>query len=378
MPKKINNNKKKANKKYKNSSEETASASHNSEVTRDSQSEILNSVSDDMLVSKETTSSASDDMIDRDSNSRTASDDSLLVSETDVSESDELVYVKSKKAADIKSNKTIPVKSKKIFRIDSKDPLQNIIKADTKKNDKYISRICFEDINEQFSIGKYYDFPVIIAKKNGFINCTKLCQEFAKQSGSTKVLKKWLQRKNTKKIIRSVSSRVGIDTENLIFFVKNGINKIRGSYTHNLLIIHIATWLSADFAVKISKWIEEWKLYSPENEIRFQKALSNIKSNNSILKEREIQKILHEKFGGKIEVETDVGFIDILTKKYIIEIKCYNNWKHAIGQLIAYSSEYQDRKKIMYLFDVPKNNIIDKITDICATSDIHVRIYNDL
>jgi len=66
-----------------------------------------------------------------------------------------------------------------------------------------------------------------------------------------------------------------------------------------------------------------------------------------------------------------------LTKKYLIEIKRYENWKEAVGQLRIYSRRYPDRQKVMYLFDVPKKNILDIILEDCAEDDICLRVYHD-
>lgn len=114
-----------------------------------------------------------------------------------------------------------------------------------------------------------------------------------------------------------------------------------------------------------------------KNKQRYYDAISNIKPDNNVLKEKNVQKKLHHKLGGRIEVETEFGFVDLLTTKYIIEIKHYDNWKYAIGQLAAYSHEYPNKKKVMYLFDVPENNKIDRIRKVCSNYDINVRICDE-
>jgi hypothetical protein len=44
-----------------------------------------------------------------------------------------------------------------------------------------LQRIIFEDINDDFGYGNYGEFRVIIMKKNGYINVTKLCSLAKKQ-----------------------------------------------------------------------------------------------------------------------------------------------------------------------------------------------------
>jgi len=147
--------------------------------------------------------------------------------------------------------------SEEPIRKKSKDPLRDIVEIGKKTNGKDIREICFEDINEQYSRGKYDKFIVVIMKKNGYINCTKLCQEIAKVTGSKKELKKWFVNINSKEIIKSVSSYTGMPRENLSAIINAGPNDIRGTYVHNLLVTHIIAWLSPEFAVRVSQIANE-------------------------------------------------------------------------------------------------------------------------
>lgn len=84
---------------------------------------------------------------------------------------------------------------------------------------------------------------------------------------------------------------------------------------------NLAQWISNDFAIKVSLWIEEWK-HINDNKTIYNKEIINIKPDFNFQKEKEI--------GGKIEVETETGFIDLLTDNEIIEIKNGKNWKEAV------------------------------------------------
>ena len=44
--------------------------------------------------------------------------------------------------------------------------------------------------------------------------------------------------------------------------------------------------------------------------------------------------------GGESEVETPAGFIDVLRETEVIEVKYYRQWKHGLGQVLAYQSYY--------------------------------------
>jgi hypothetical protein len=233
------------------------------------------------------------------------------------------------------------------------------------KNNKYQR---FIKINNDFGYSVCGNLCVMVMYKNNYVNASKLCHDANKQ------FHHWKANITSKELISELSSAINIPINELILTVAGGKNiELRGTYVHPKLIIHIASWCGPSFAIKVSEWIDEWRNYSSENEDRFYTALSNIKPSPSAAKEKEIQKMLHKKLGGKIEVKTIAGRIDLLTDKYLIEIKNYCDWKCAIGQLIAYSRDYEDKKKVMYLFDIPKKNIMDYIIETCAEYNITVK-----
>lgn len=61
--------------------------------------------------------------------------------------------------------------------------------------------------------------------------------------------------------------------------------------------------------------------------------------------------------GGRREVRTPFGNIDLLTETTLYEVKKLSEWKGAIGQALMYSVEYPRHKLVVYLFDkaLPKN-----------------------
>jgi hypothetical protein len=71
------------------------------------------------------------------------------------------------------------------------------------------------------------------------------------------------------------------------------------------------------------------------------------------MKEREIAQALAEREGGRCEVKTPVGRIDVLTSKYVYEVKGATEWKDAMGQVLAYQSYYPNHKPRLYLYGKP-------------------------
>lgn len=66
--------------------------------------------------------------------------------------------------------------------------------------------------------------------------------------------------------------------------------------------------------------------------------------------ERQIRDRLQVELGGEAEVITAVGRIDLLTATEIIEIKNINEWKEALGKLLAYSAFFPEHSKRIHLF----------------------------
>lgn len=98
---------------------------------------------------------------------------------------------------------------------------------------------------------------------------------------------------------------------------------------------------------------------------------STVREESDIL-ESDIQKWLLRETKGRAEVKTKFGLIDILTDDTVIEIKRAENWKHALGQVIAYSYEYSDRRRALVLFgneDIIKH---ESVADVCAKVDVEV------
>lgn len=149
---------------------------------------------------------------------------------------------------------------------------------------------------------------------------------------------------------------------------KGGGNDKRGSWIHPTIATNLAAWISSEFSFKVSLWIEEWKIINNNRNI-YNNELYNITPDYNNQIERQIQLKLYNKLGGEMEVETDSGFIDLLTDTEIIEIKDGKNWKDAVGQILIYSIDYPIHTKRIHLFNVKNNQIIN---NKCALYNIVV------
>lgn len=86
-----------------------------------------------------------------------------------------------------------------------------------------------------------------------------------------------------------------------------------------------------------------------------------------------VQKKLEKKYGGTHQT-TPAGIIDVITKDTVIEIKSWENWKHAIGQLMAYNYYYPNHMlKVHFFGKIPNDELKIVIITICT----HYRIAVD-
>ena len=202
----------------------------------------------------------------------------------------------------------------------------------------------------------------IIRESDGFINATVLCKVGGKKFGH------WNFLESTKELIQCLSLKLNIPIEQLKD-VKRGGNH-SGSWIHPRLGLCLAQWLSVKFMLEVSEWIDEWKNISEINSKKYIFSLENIEpDNDKSCVEKDIQIRLHKELGGEMEVHTNFGYIDLLTETELIEIKVGNNWKHGLGQLLAYRKFYLNHKLRLHLFGIEEQN---DISDWCKEYNVSV------
>ena len=81
-------------------------------------------------------------------------------------------------------------------------------------------------------------------------------------------------------------------------------------------------------------------------------------------------KRLKSQIGGKAEVLTPAGLIDLLTPTQVIELKLAKNWKEAIGQILVYSAYYPSHEKRIHLFGDCHSSMLDMIQGHCQRFNI--------
>lgn len=121
-------------------------------------------------------------------------------------------------------------------------------------------RIVFEDINRDFGWGKYGEFKVMIHKATGRINATKLCA-----LGNRRMCK-WNELKSSRDLIDTFRQAYPNRGEPIQIISTEVDNETRGTYVDPLLVPHIASWVSAEFAFYVSEIVNNHLIHEAVRE----------------------------------------------------------------------------------------------------------------
>lgn len=78
--------------------------------------------------------------------------------------------------------------------------------------------------------------------------------------------------------------------------------------------------------------------------------------------------------GMELEVSTEFGRIDCLTKDDLIEIKDMKGWKHGLGQLLIYGKTYPKHRKILHLYSFKnRGDHLQRVQAACQPFCVTVR-----
>jgi len=118
--------------------------------------------------------------------------------------------------------------------------------------------------------------------------------------------------------------------------------------------------IEKDFLNRISQTLKKIKI------CEFSQLLEIPISNKNLI-ECKISDKLSNYINGSREIKCQCGVIDIKTDEYVIEVKCFKNWKHGLGQVIAYAA-VTGLKPWLHLFDCLY--IPPYINDICKLYNV--------
>lgn len=87
---------------------------------------------------------------------------------------------------------------------------------------------------------------------DGYINATAMCKAAGKQ------FNEYTSKSSTSAFLVELAAETGISVSELVQVVKGGKPHLQGSWVHPQVAIHLAQWVSAKFAVQVSKWVFDW------------------------------------------------------------------------------------------------------------------------
>lgn len=110
---------------------------------------------------------------------------------------------------------------------------------------------------------------------------------------------------------------------------------------------------------------------------KYKKTLVSFEEKLSLSEEEKRQESFYQRelekyFGGK-HVSCEHGVIDILTDDSLIEIKNWNKYKDSIGQILSYSLQYPNHKKIVVFFGQVKEKKRDSIIELFSKHNIEIK-----
>jgi hypothetical protein len=123
--------------------------------------------------------------------------------------------------------------------------------------------------------------------------------------------------------------------------------------------------------------------------VRLQELISNHQSYNDEIALRQnnqdeehaeshYQKLLEEMFDGRLCHRRNThGQMDIHTESEIFEVKRWSNYKHALGQLLAYNEEHSKQLVVVLFGTLPEEDQSAKIRRIFVRYDIKVLYFDD-
>lgn len=95
-------------------------------------------------------------------------------------------------------------------------------------------------------------------KNDGYINATKLTRAYELQTQIKRNPNSWFEKDRTHEFLNLLHNKTGIEIYDLV--QKKGEGKDREIWIHPNLAISFAMWLSPEFEMMVSEWVQQWLL----------------------------------------------------------------------------------------------------------------------
>jgi hypothetical protein len=242
----------------------------------------------------------------------------------------------------------------------------------------------------KFIIEKLGNIDVKVRPVDNYLFATDLCR------AGGKLWKNYYQNQTTKEYINSLSMSAGKSADLLIQTIKNGKNEDRGTWIHPKVAIHLAQWISADFAVQVSNIIYKYATNDltlvqdiVEKTNKDTNTVNNIiiASNPDDLKTVAIMKTMNREDDNakelyvKLQMRVEALIKEIENKdKIIVEKDCkIDELMRKVDKLLGKNDELNNNIESLSNDVEVLNQNVDKITEKLdiATDDRVVRPSND-
>lgn len=100
------------------------------------------------------------------------------------------------------------------------------------------------------------DLVVSQRQLDGYISASKLSKAYERQTGKYRNPNAWFEKDRTIEYLELLSDKTGIEVYDLI--QKRGEGKSREVWLHPQLAVSFAMWLSPEFEMMVSEWVEKW------------------------------------------------------------------------------------------------------------------------
>lgn len=125
----------------------------------------------------------------------------------------------------------------------------------------------------------------------------------------------------------------------------------------------------------IAKLMTDWILKFVHNSIAkrlrdLSNAFPTSTQEDTVLKEKDVRDNMAQDLNGVTEFETRSGFADVVTSEEVIEVKYVKQWKHALGQVLAYSDSLPDKQRRIHLFSEKYDDNDDDLATLVIAKDI--------
>ena len=87
---------------------------------------------------------------------------------------------------------------------------------------------------------------------DGYVNATAMCKACNKE------WRRYIRNEDTQQFLGALSSATGKRASDLVLTRTGGDYTTQGTWVHPQVAIHLAQWLSKEFAVKVTEWVFNW------------------------------------------------------------------------------------------------------------------------